>query len=230
MDLNHDSAYLAHAACRGVDPNVFFAPDPRGGWSSSPARNTCATCPVKVDCLEGAVARRERDGIWAGAGGDILRTLTRAHRARTHNGYNDPHYPDVYDPCGCPWCAAVTEHFVWLDQFRTGAPVQIRRAAANRNGPGATHGRRITYNRGCRDARCRFSVTAQAAVLVRNGVDVVEWWIATYGATHGLSVDPGASDVEFAQAKADAADLAALNGWERTRADGHGHGNRRSAA
>lgn len=51
------------AACRGVDPELFF-PD-RGGPVDL-AKQICAGCPVAVDCLDQAIRNREAFGIWGG--------------------------------------------------------------------------------------------------------------------------------------------------------------------
>lgn len=32
----------------------------------APAKAVCADCPVKDDCLEDALAKRDRDGVWGG--------------------------------------------------------------------------------------------------------------------------------------------------------------------
>lgn len=50
------------AKCRSAkNPGLWFSNDP---YDRAEAKNICATCPVKDDCLAGAVERRERDGIW----------------------------------------------------------------------------------------------------------------------------------------------------------------------
>lgn len=60
------------AACRGVDPDLFF---PQRGESLDPARAICATCPVRVDCLEEALARKEEFGVWGGMSTGERKTL-----------------------------------------------------------------------------------------------------------------------------------------------------------
>lgn len=44
------------AACKGKDPNIFFAED------TSRAKRICATCTVIHECL----ANAEPDGVWGG--------------------------------------------------------------------------------------------------------------------------------------------------------------------
>lgn len=52
------------AACRGVDPNVFF---PERGQSTRPARAYCECCSVASEC--GAAATARTPGIWGGTTG-----------------------------------------------------------------------------------------------------------------------------------------------------------------
>lgn len=52
------------AACRNVDPEVFFSADDA---DRNVALTTCAACPVRMACLEHALATRERYGVWGGA-------------------------------------------------------------------------------------------------------------------------------------------------------------------
>lgn len=61
------SDWRAHAACRGVDTNVFF---PERGQSLEPALRICAGCPVRDHCLEEAlgasIAWKYVPGVWGG--------------------------------------------------------------------------------------------------------------------------------------------------------------------
>ncbi len=56
-----DWRYLA--ACRGADLKVFF---PGRGESAEPARQICASCPVRQPCLEFALRYGITHGIWGG--------------------------------------------------------------------------------------------------------------------------------------------------------------------
>jgi WhiB family redox-sensing transcriptional regulator len=51
------------AACRGADLNVFF---PGRGESAEPARQICASCPVRQPCLDYALSHGITHGIWGG--------------------------------------------------------------------------------------------------------------------------------------------------------------------
>lgn len=56
--------WVEQAACRGVDPGLFFPG--RGGDLNTP-RRLCAGCPVAADCLDYALSGPwGYDGIWGG--------------------------------------------------------------------------------------------------------------------------------------------------------------------
>jgi WhiB family redox-sensing transcriptional regulator len=55
--------WMERAACRGADPALFH---PSRGEDTRPAQRICASCPVRDECLEYAVANEERQGIWGG--------------------------------------------------------------------------------------------------------------------------------------------------------------------
>jgi WhiB family transcriptional regulator, redox-sensing transcriptional regulator len=65
------------AACRGLDPELFF---PERGESVKPATRVCDSCVVRTDCLEYSLAAREHFGIW---GGLAERQRRRIRSART---------------------------------------------------------------------------------------------------------------------------------------------------
>jgi WhiB family redox-sensing transcriptional regulator len=71
-------SWRLHAACRGVDTDLFYAPEggERGRARAArerAAKAICATCPVKAPCAAYALQHHERYGIWGG--------LTESERA-----------------------------------------------------------------------------------------------------------------------------------------------------
>ncbi|MCU7823866.1 WhiB family transcriptional regulator [Kitasatospora sp. DSM 101779] len=83
---------LPGAACLGVDPDLFFPDhdtDPDGAaFAELRAKQICGTCPVRAACLDAAIARRERHGIFGGLNSAQRARLAaalakRAQRART---------------------------------------------------------------------------------------------------------------------------------------------------
>lgn len=49
--------------CHVVDPELFFAESPE---DLELAKAMCTRCPLRAECLEGALARREPWGVWGG--------------------------------------------------------------------------------------------------------------------------------------------------------------------
>lgn len=64
------------AACAGEDPDLFY---PEPGGSVKPAKQICAGCPVRAECLEDALKTGDRFGV---RGGLSERERGRLHRQR----------------------------------------------------------------------------------------------------------------------------------------------------
>lgn len=62
--------------CQVVDADLWFAEDPR---DLEQAKTLCATCPLRVECLQAALDRAEPWGVW---GGEILDRGTVIARKR----------------------------------------------------------------------------------------------------------------------------------------------------
>ncbi|MFN2503986.1 MAG: WhiB family transcriptional regulator [Acidimicrobiales bacterium] len=72
-----DIAWRDDAACRGLDPDVFF---PASDDEAGVAKAVCETCPVREECLEYALETRQEDGIWGGLTETERRRLRRRRR------------------------------------------------------------------------------------------------------------------------------------------------------
>lgn len=78
------ATWRAKAACREIDPEVFF---PEPGASSSKALAVCAGCNVRPECLAAALLSCETDGTWGGMTmrqRERLRLALRADGRWTH--------------------------------------------------------------------------------------------------------------------------------------------------
>jgi len=73
-----DVVDLPGAVCAQTDPEVFF---PEKGGATAAAKAVCAGCPVRVECLEGALERGERHGIWGGLSEYERRPMRAAAKA-----------------------------------------------------------------------------------------------------------------------------------------------------
>lgn len=58
--------WMQDAACHGTDEEVFFGPNEGGAFDPIPAKRICASCPVRVVCLDYAINEGIRFGIWGG--------------------------------------------------------------------------------------------------------------------------------------------------------------------
>lgn len=63
------------ALCAQTDPEAFF---PEKGGSTREAKRVCASCEVRVECLEYALGNDERFGIWGGLSERERRRIKRA--------------------------------------------------------------------------------------------------------------------------------------------------------
>jgi WhiB family redox-sensing transcriptional regulator len=53
----------AELPCRNQDPELYFAESPN---DVELAKALCQDCPVRAECLAGALQRREPWGVWGG--------------------------------------------------------------------------------------------------------------------------------------------------------------------
>jgi WhiB family redox-sensing transcriptional regulator len=70
-------SWRKHAACSGLDPEIFY---PATDEEAEPAKEVCAGCSVREACLEHALGRREKEGIWGGATEKERRRIIRQRR------------------------------------------------------------------------------------------------------------------------------------------------------
>lgn len=63
QDLLGRPQWMARGACRGMDTDLFVT---RRGESLDAAREVCARCPVRAECLAFALADPAIVGTWGG--------------------------------------------------------------------------------------------------------------------------------------------------------------------
>lgn len=66
--------WMDQAACSGADPDLFF---PERGDPTAEAKAVCRACPVRQQCLDHALANREKFGVWGGMSERERRRLRR---------------------------------------------------------------------------------------------------------------------------------------------------------
>ena len=57
------SAREESVPCRDEDPELWFAESPS---DVEAAKALCTSCPLRAECLDGALERREPWGVWGG--------------------------------------------------------------------------------------------------------------------------------------------------------------------
>lgn len=67
-------SWQERALCAQTDPEAFF---PEKGGSTREAKKVCASCDVRSECLDYALANDERFGIWGGLSERERRKLKR---------------------------------------------------------------------------------------------------------------------------------------------------------
>ena len=71
------TSWSSSAACRGLDPLIFFPPTDE---EAGPAKAVCESCGVQDACLEHALGSREREGVWGGCTERERRRIIRRRR------------------------------------------------------------------------------------------------------------------------------------------------------
>ena len=70
-------SWRERGACRGLDPEIFY---PASDEEADPAKTICAGCSVRQACLEYALTRREKEGVWGGCTERERRRILRQRR------------------------------------------------------------------------------------------------------------------------------------------------------
>lgn len=73
-----DLTWMEEALCAQTDPDIFY---PEKGGSTAPATSVCASCAVRAECLEYAVANDIRHGIWGGTSDNDRKRMARERKA-----------------------------------------------------------------------------------------------------------------------------------------------------
>lgn len=72
-----DLSWMDEGVCAQVGDDLWF---PEKGGSTREAKQVCAGCPVKADCLEYALRHDIRTGVWGGKAERERRVLQRKRR------------------------------------------------------------------------------------------------------------------------------------------------------
>ena len=64
--------------CHTADPDMYFSDDE---LAVAEAKSLCGGCPVRTQCLEGALSRQEPAGVWGGELFEDGRIIARKRKA-----------------------------------------------------------------------------------------------------------------------------------------------------
>lgn len=64
--------------CHTADPEMYFSEDE---LVVAEAKSLCGQCPVRAQCLEGALSRKEPAGVWGGELFEAGRVIARKRKA-----------------------------------------------------------------------------------------------------------------------------------------------------
>ena len=80
-----DYRWRDHALCRDTDPELFFPIGTTGLAlvAIDRAKQVCAACEVRVECLDFALETNQDSGIWGGLSEEERRTIRRQWVARS---------------------------------------------------------------------------------------------------------------------------------------------------
>jgi WhiB family redox-sensing transcriptional regulator len=77
VDKHNIPVWRQRAACRGVEPDIFY---PVTDDDAEDAKAICRGCTVREACLDWALSTREKDGVWGGATERERRRIIRQRR------------------------------------------------------------------------------------------------------------------------------------------------------
>ena len=74
--------WVHRARCKDEDPEVFFPVGTTGPAAAqiAAAKSVCMQCPVRIECLEWAMATGQESGVWGGMSEEERRALRRVRR------------------------------------------------------------------------------------------------------------------------------------------------------
>ena len=76
-----DYSWRNQAVCRDTDPELFFPIGTTGQalLQIDRAKEVCCECPVKVNCLDFAIATNQDSGVWGGTSDRKSTRLNSSH-------------------------------------------------------------------------------------------------------------------------------------------------------
>ncbi len=146
--IRNNAPWTERALCAKVDPELFF---PGAGEQAREAKSVCLECPVRTECLQYALDKDERFGVWGGLRANERRSLNRGCRVSTSvlikciNGHDQTDPNSRTREGRCKEC----------DRLRRKREYdRLARLGLKGRGQGIPHGRYTRYKAGCRCDEC----------------------------------------------------------------------------
>ena len=100
--LEEQRDWWRSAACREMDPELFFPVGARGPAAGEidRAKAVCADCRVRRQCLQYALATHQLHGVWGGTSEDERQLEARRDREREQRDRRDSRRPARAEPGG----------------------------------------------------------------------------------------------------------------------------------
>lgn len=76
-----DTSWMVDGNCLGLEPDLFFSGSDKGNMHD--AKDVCAKCVCRAECLDYAMAAPERFGCWGGTSPHERRELRKEWKGRT---------------------------------------------------------------------------------------------------------------------------------------------------
>ena len=79
-----DYSWRDHALCRDTDPELFFPVGTTGValLQIEQAKQVCAECDARVECLDFALSTNQDSGVWGGLSEEERRVIRRQRAAQ----------------------------------------------------------------------------------------------------------------------------------------------------
>ena len=74
-----DESWVGDAACNGAPTQLFY---PEKHLKAVEAKAICSGCPVRSPCLEDALRRNDKHGVWGGCSVEEREDIKRARKAK----------------------------------------------------------------------------------------------------------------------------------------------------
>lgn len=76
-----DNRWFLEAACKGLDPDMFYPDEPTMWPEAELVKQLCDMCPVRTQCIDFSVTSKYEEQGWWGISPEDRRQLRREYKA-----------------------------------------------------------------------------------------------------------------------------------------------------